>query len=150
MHHPTGSITHHGLCYTSRRALAGTRNSSMCPPHEGSIRRPIAPWANALTTELHLATLTFVGCSDESRDWKAVKRLHLIQWFLTWVQSNPRGSLSQSQGFDRGQEIDNYFQHWFAVNIYLLMFLCEIHVLLVFFFEQSDFVYNWCMVRFVH
>ena len=26
----------------------------MGPPHEGSIRRPIAPWANALTTELHL------------------------------------------------------------------------------------------------
>ena len=23
--------------------------------HEGSIRRPIAPWVNALTTELHLA-----------------------------------------------------------------------------------------------
>ena len=41
--------TYHGLCYTSRRALAGTRNSSMGPPHEGSIRRPIAPWANALT-----------------------------------------------------------------------------------------------------
>ena len=33
--------TYHGLCYTSRRALAGTRNSSMGPPHEGSIRRPI-------------------------------------------------------------------------------------------------------------
>ena len=30
--------TYHGLCYTSRGALAGTRNSSMCPPHEGSIR----------------------------------------------------------------------------------------------------------------
>ena len=28
---------------TSCRALAGTRNSSMGPPHEGSIRRPIAP-----------------------------------------------------------------------------------------------------------
>ena len=25
--------THHGLCYTSRGALAGTRNSSMGPPH---------------------------------------------------------------------------------------------------------------------
>ena len=25
---------YHGLCYTSRRALAGTRNSSMGPPHE--------------------------------------------------------------------------------------------------------------------
>ena len=28
--------------YTSRGALAGTRNCSMGPPHEGSIRRPIA------------------------------------------------------------------------------------------------------------
>ena len=46
---------YHGLCYTSRGALAGTRNSSMGSPHEGSIRRPIAPWANALTTELQLA-----------------------------------------------------------------------------------------------
>ena len=40
--------TYHGLCYASRGALAGTRNSLMGPPHEGSIRRPIAPWANAL------------------------------------------------------------------------------------------------------
>ena len=40
--------TYHGLCYTSRGALAGTRNSSKGPPHEGSIRQPIAPWANAL------------------------------------------------------------------------------------------------------
>ena len=47
--------TYHGLCYTSHGELAGTRNSSLGPPHEGSIRRPIAPWANALTMELHLA-----------------------------------------------------------------------------------------------
>ena len=40
--------TYHSLCYTSCGALAGTRNSSMGPPHEGLIRRPIAPWANAL------------------------------------------------------------------------------------------------------
>ena len=40
--------TYHSLCYTSRGALAGTRNSSMGPPHEGSIQRPTAPWANAL------------------------------------------------------------------------------------------------------
>ena len=43
--HRQGS-TYHGLCYTSRGALAGTRNSSMGPPHEGSIRRPIAPWSH--------------------------------------------------------------------------------------------------------
>ena len=50
--------TYHGLCYTSRGALAGTRNISMGPPHEGSIRRPVAPWANALTTELHIAPVS--------------------------------------------------------------------------------------------
>ena len=47
--------TYHGLCYTSPGALAGARNSSMGPHHEGSIRRPIAPLANTLTMELHLA-----------------------------------------------------------------------------------------------
>ena len=47
--------TYHSLCYTSRGALAGMRNSSVGPPHEGSIQRPIAPCANGLTTELHLA-----------------------------------------------------------------------------------------------
>ena len=40
--------TYHSLFYTSHGALAGMRNSSMGPPHEGSIRRPIAPWVNAL------------------------------------------------------------------------------------------------------
>ena len=32
--------TYHSLCYTSRGALTGTRNSSLGPPHEGSNRRP--------------------------------------------------------------------------------------------------------------
>ena len=40
--------TYHGLCYTSRGALDGTRNSSKGPPHEGSNRQPIAPWVNTL------------------------------------------------------------------------------------------------------
>ena len=62
--------TCHGLCYTSSGALAGTRNSSMGPPHEGSIRRPIALWANALTTELHLAPS--IGAS----------------WLGTWADRN--------------------------------------------------------------
>ena len=47
--------TYHELCYTNRGALAGTRNSSMGSSHEGSIRQPITPRANTLTTELHLA-----------------------------------------------------------------------------------------------
>ena len=63
--------TYHGICYTSRGALAGTRNSSMGPPHEGSIRQPIALWANALTTELHLtpsrwrSTTAQYNCNSE-------------------------------------------------------------------------------------
>ena len=33
MHHPhKQDNTYHGLCYTSRGALAGTRNSSVGPP----------------------------------------------------------------------------------------------------------------------
>ena len=42
--HPTEKIAHTTAFVTpvSRGALAGTRNSSMGPPHEGSIRRPIA------------------------------------------------------------------------------------------------------------
>ena len=45
---------YHGLCYTSRGALAGTRNSSIGPPHEGLIRRPIAPIHTRVThTNLH-------------------------------------------------------------------------------------------------
>ena len=35
--------TYQGLCYTSCGVLAGTRNRTMGPPHEGSIRQPITP-----------------------------------------------------------------------------------------------------------
>ena len=35
--------TYHGLCNTRCGSLAGTRNTSMVSPHEGSLRRPIAP-----------------------------------------------------------------------------------------------------------
>ena len=52
--------TYHSLCYTSRGALAGTRNSSMGPPHEGSIRRPIAPQTNTPTTIVSRNYMQFV------------------------------------------------------------------------------------------
>ena len=54
--------TYHGLCYTSHGALAGTRNSSMGPPHEGSIRRPIAPCANALPLSYVRMDHAFIIC----------------------------------------------------------------------------------------
>ena len=68
--------TYHGLCYTSRGALAGTRNSSMGSPHEGSIRRPIAPRANALTTELHLAPPQ--GSTIQARPPSSPRSIHHV------------------------------------------------------------------------
>ena len=53
--------TYHGLCYNSRVALAGTRNRSMGPPDEESIRR-----ANAHTTELHLMVTIHVHVMKEN------------------------------------------------------------------------------------
>ena len=39
--------------------------------HEGSIRRPIAPWVNALTTELHLAPSVNSACKRFlAANWK--------------------------------------------------------------------------------
>ena len=52
-HRTMSERSYHGA--TSCSILAGMRNSSMGPPHEGSIQRPIARRANTLTTELHLA-----------------------------------------------------------------------------------------------
>ena len=63
--------TYHGLCYTSHGALAGTRNSSMGSPHEGLIRWRIAPWANTLTTELHLAPDLLLHDAGKGR-WSVV------------------------------------------------------------------------------
>ena len=77
--------TYHSLCYTSCGALAGMRNGSMGPPHEGSIQRPIAPWVNALTTELHLAPWSekcSTSCGAQAKDRKKDSRpLALCPWW---------------------------------------------------------------------
>ena len=80
--------TYHGLCYTSRGTLAGTRNSSMGPPHEGSIRRPIAPCANALTTELHLAPPFKLNCINTMKwvDNNDIARIHGFTQTYTYIQ----------------------------------------------------------------
>ena len=81
--------TYHGLCYTSRGALAGTRNSSMGPPHEGSIRRPITPWANALPLSyipLPDKTVTFRNYIESNKIKKrkeAIYKFSIIFFFLS-------------------------------------------------------------------
>ena len=47
----------------------------------------------------------YVTSTPQWRGYSDVRASYTInQWFLTWVRSNPRGSLSQSQAFGRGQE----------------------------------------------
>ena len=74
--------TYHGLCYTSRGALAGTINSSMGPPHEGSIRRPIAPQSYiSLPTKNRSA----IGCYIDynSKVEKCCKNCLFVERLLT-------------------------------------------------------------------
>src|SRR4029434_3371275 len=40
----------------------------------------------------------------------------ITQWFLTWVRSNPRGSLSHSQGFGRGQDTHSIARFTLAMS----------------------------------
>ena len=70
--------TYHGLCNTSRGALAGTRNSSMGPPHEGSIRQSIAPSANALPQSY----VPLPGFSNAGRKRCSSVADHLLRWVV--------------------------------------------------------------------
>ena len=38
-----------------------------------------------------------------------VECITIIQWFLNWVRSNPRGSMSRLQGFGGHQEIEGTY-----------------------------------------
>ena len=82
--------TYHGLCYTSRGAVAGTRNSSMGSPHEGSIRRPIAAWANALTTPLLRSHLRSNRCGSFNHFYGPRSQIsnYLLRHHLTLVVVN--------------------------------------------------------------
>ena len=60
--------TYHGLCYTCHGALAGMRNSPMGPPWRID-PTTIAPWANTITTELHLAPV-----------WNRFSRCIIKEW----------------------------------------------------------------------
>ena len=63
-------MTHRTMSERSyHRAMSHSWNSSM-GHHEWSIRRPIAPWANALTMELRLAP-SFPNASLTSRSWNS-------------------------------------------------------------------------------
>ena len=63
-HHPTDRIAHTTAFVTPVVEHWLEREIAQWVHHEGSIRRPIAPWANALTTELHLAPWYLLNAKD--------------------------------------------------------------------------------------
>ena len=69
MHHPTDRITHTTAFVTPVMEHWLEQEVAQLFHHEGSIRRPITPWANTLTTEQHLAPLIEKSSlwSDSSR-----------------------------------------------------------------------------------
>ena len=98
MHHPTNRITHTtAFVCNSRGALAGTRNSPMGPPHEGSIRRPISPWSNALTTEL---PVQWTHGYDKRVGWV------LQQMSLWWWVVKHRTSVDRTVNYSFNDAID--------------------------------------------
>ena len=57
MHHPTDRTAHTTAFVTPVMEHWLEWEIAQWVHHEGLIRRPIAPWANACTTELHLAPM---------------------------------------------------------------------------------------------
>ena len=66
MHHTTDRITHTTAFVTPVVEHWLEQEIAQWVHHEGSIRRPIATQANALTTELHLAPLTNGGYQEQN------------------------------------------------------------------------------------
>ena len=116
--------TYHGLCYTSCGA-------SWVHHHEGSIRRPIAPWANALTTELHLAPqvdetvkehgthLTWWRCWSDSRTQQT-------SWASQQTES-PRSLLSSEPA--QGQIFPAKQNPHFRINKSFTLFATAVSIL---------------------
>ena len=112
----------------------------MGSPHEGSIRRPIAPWANALTTELHLSPLqnnaimlldsytqgkTRVMFPDTLDTWALVETLLTDCWCVT-------------TGAGRSSEVDRSLMvRWVVGSI--------LHVVdPLSYFSFQPVLHNWC------
>ena len=60
----------------------------------------------------------------------------LDQWFLTWVRSNPRGSLSHSQGFGRGQDTHSIARFTLAMSGRFYIYLCFEEI--IFYFSNYE------------
>ena len=103
--------SYHGLCYTSRGALAGTRNSSMGPPHEGSIRRPIAPWANALP--LSYVPLCNHSCTTTAQWGNTI--LNCGMFCLSFYKAR-NGSLSSCGGGLLWRTLESRMSHGWSIG----------------------------------
>ena len=90
--------TYHSLCYTSRGALAGTRNSLMGPPNEGLIQRPITSWTDT-ALELHITPIKFHSkwlTGTTVAQWCKCPLNVLLIWrpIASWADALPQSYIS--------------------------------------------------------
>ena len=91
MHHPTDRITHTAAFITPVIEHWLEQEISQWVHHEGLIRRPIAPWVNALTTELQSLKITTKKHHPTALVFNYLFPLHVytIHW-LTAMRWNSR------------------------------------------------------------
>ena len=93
MHHPTDRIAHTMAFVTPVVDHWLEREIAQWVHHEGSIRWPITPWANALTTELYLAPQNRKKKKEElqrhEKELEPIKQFTqpIFPWAVSWHQT---------------------------------------------------------------
>ena len=96
----------------SERSYHGATSHSWVH-HEGSIRPPIAPWANALTTELHLApgfTMTDRSDDPSHHEWTLLPRSYISLLGSPW-RINPTTHRTMSEHSYHGATSRSWVHH---------------------------------------
>ena len=122
MHHPTDRIEHTTAFVTPVMEHWLEREIAHWVHHEGSIRRPIAPWANALTTELHLAPNKF-GCHNNPVVW--VLHWHAVSlWSIP--DSEPLRGFSKKNISKEEGKYEIFYLFWtHFIYAYMVLDICK-------------------------
>ena len=132
MHHPTDRIIHTTAFVTPVVEHWLERDIAQCVHHEGSIRRPIAPWANALTTDLHLAPKIVIGVWSHALLYASLMSYPSVHthfptmkddWSIYFIFTVPCSSLIP--GNNRPQWREEGYVTWWHLPVMSFIPLCN-------------------------
>ena len=123
MHHPTSRIVHTTAYATPVMEHGLDREITQWVHHGGSILRPIAPWANALTTELQLVPRTrkVLKPLQKLTKWRTIQ----TDWHTPQVQLNvtrPLRSQKRLQQINHPHVLDPETSCWELGQTFFLCF----------------------------